>query len=84
MRERVKPFNSFPLFFSRSVDMPHYDDNFGEWDDMDDPDMQDFHDHVQRTNVETECSICGRLVMLQPHYDKCNSCMEAIERGAQY
>ena len=30
----------------------YYDDNFGHWDDMEDPDMRDFYRQVQRENVE--------------------------------
>lgn len=61
-----------------------YDDNFGHWEDMDDPDMREFYDRVQRTNVEKECKKCGRLVMLQPHYAICDSCASAMERGMDY
>jgi hypothetical protein len=52
----------------------YYDDNFGHWDDMGDPDMQDFYHHVQKTNVKKVCVCCGRTVMIQPNYDRCNSC----------
>ena len=62
----------------------NYDDNFGHWDNMDDPDMQDFYEQVQRTNVRKICSICGDEVMIQSHYDKCNSCCERIERGMDF
>ena len=62
--------------------MPIYaDDNFGVWDDMDDPDMQRFYEEVQKKSVLKKCSICGREVYLLPHYDKCDSCMDKIERG---
>lgn len=59
----------------------YYDDNFGTWDDMDDPDMQEFYHQVQRESVLKRCSICNRQVKLRPDYDKCNSCTEKIERG---
>lgn len=62
----------------------YYDDNFGGWDDMDDPDMVNFYRRVQETNVEKVCVICGDTVRIQPHYDKCNSCCEKIERGFDY
>jgi hypothetical protein len=61
--------------------MSHYDDNFGHWDDMDDPDMQDFYDHIQSTNVLKTCERCGLEVNIQPHYAYCNSCADAIESG---
>jgi hypothetical protein len=59
----------------------YYDDNFGHWDDMDDPDMVDFYHQVQRENVEKECKGCGRMVMLRPDYAICNACATKLERG---
>jgi hypothetical protein len=59
----------------------YYDDNFGVWEGMEDPDMQVFYDKIQRTNVEKECAGCGRIVKIQPHYAYCNSCADARERG---
>ena len=59
--------------------MNYYDDNFGHWNDMDDPDMRDFYFQVQQTNVEKECTRCGQIVSIQPHYAICNSCMERME-----
>jgi hypothetical protein len=61
--------------------MSYYDDNFGHWDGMDDAENRRFYRQVQAENRLTECSICGREVYLRPHYDKCNSCCEAMERG---
>lgn len=59
----------------------YYDDNFGEWHDMDDPDNRKFYEHVQKKSRLKICSICGRRVKLLPQYDKCNSCTEKLERG---
>lgn len=64
--------------------MIYHDDNFGCWNDMDDPDMVDFYHHVQRTNVEKECRGCGRMVRIQPHYAYCDSCATAMERGGEF
>jgi rRNA maturation endonuclease Nob1 len=61
--------------------MTFYDDNFGHWEDMDDPDNQDFYNHVQKTNVEKVCAGCGRTVNIQPQYGYCNSCADKLERG---
>ena len=61
--------------------MDYYDDNFGFWEDMDDPDMVDFYNQVQSESVEKTCSICGQTVMLRPSYDKCDSCCRKIEAG---
>jgi hypothetical protein len=62
----------------------YYDDNFGHWDDMDDPDMQDFYFRVQKESVVKTCKRCGRTVKLRPDYAICNSCADAIERGLDY
>jgi hypothetical protein len=62
----------------------YYDDNFGHWDDMDDPEMRDFYHKTQRTNVRKKCSRCGRMVSIQPQYDKCGPCADAIENGMDY
>ncbi len=61
--------------------MNYYDDNFGFWDDMDDPDMVRFYKQVQRESIEKECRDCGRLVRLRPDYSICNSCADRRERG---
>lgn len=59
----------------------YYDDNYGFWGDMDDPDMVRFYHEVQEASVEKICVCCGRKVKLRPDYDKCNSCADALERG---
>ena len=59
----------------------YYDDNFGHWDDMDDPDMVEFYHRTQRSNVEKVCVDCGRTVFIQPHYECCNACADIRERG---
>ena len=62
----------------------YYDDNFGEWDDMDDPDMVDFYHQVQAESVEKVCCDCGQTVMLRPDYCRCNSCADNLEHGGGY
>jgi rRNA maturation endonuclease Nob1 len=62
----------------------YYDDNFGEWKDMDDPDMQEFYDKVQKESVWKICKKCGRRVKLRPDYGICNSCADAMERGMDF
>lgn len=59
----------------------YVDDNFGHWHDTDDEETRAFYHYVQKTNVKKVCSCCGRTVMIQPHYDKCNSCADKIEKG---
>ena len=59
----------------------YYDDNFGHWDDMDDPDMKDFYRDVQRRSVVKKCVGCGRRVKILPEYDVCDSCATKREQG---
>lgn len=57
------------------------DDNYGEWHNADDPSVQRFYQDVQERSRVKRCSICGRKVRLLPHYDKCDSCCNRLERG---
>lgn len=59
----------------------YYDDNFGHWDSMDDPDMQDFYRDVQRRSVRKTCKGCGRKVKILPDYAYCDSCASKREQG---
>ena len=59
----------------------YYDDNFGNWHDMDDEENQKFYKQVQRESVWKTCRRCGKKVKLRPDYDLCNSCADALERG---
>lgn len=62
----------------------YYDDNYGHWHDMDDPDMRAFYREVQRNSVWKKCRVCGRRVKLRRDYDMCNSCADAQEKGLDY
>jgi hypothetical protein len=62
----------------------YYDDNFGVWDGMDEPEMRDFYREVQRRSVEKVCVDCGRKVRIMPQYECCDSCADRRERGMQY
>jgi hypothetical protein len=62
----------------------YVDDNYGTWDNMDDPDMVDFYHEVQRTNVRKKCEGCGRTVKIRPDYGYCNSCADRRERGGDF
>ena len=53
--------------------MNYYDDNYGNWHDMDDPEMREFYFETQRTNVRKRCEGCGRMVSIQPQYGYCNA-----------
>lgn len=59
----------------------YYDDNYGFWENMDDPDMQEFYWKTQRENVEKVCEGCGKMVKIRPEYAYCNSCADKMERG---
>jgi hypothetical protein len=64
--------------------MSYYDDNFGSWEGMDDPDMVEFYNQVQEESVEKTCTDCGRTVRLRPDYVICNTCADKRERGLAY
>jgi hypothetical protein len=57
----------------------YYDDNYGNWEDMDDPDMQDFYEKTQRQSIRKKCVDCGRWVNIKPDYECCNSCADRRE-----
>ena len=59
----------------------YYDDNFGHWEDMDDPDNREYYKYVQSASVDKECNGCGRIVRLLPKYGYCDPCADARERG---
>lgn len=59
----------------------YFDDNFGHWDGMDDPDMHDFYKQVQKESVWKKCRGCGRRVKIRPQYAYCNTCADKLERG---
>lgn len=58
-----------------------YDDNFGHYDNADDPETRDFYDRVQKESVWKKCQACGRRVKLRPDYAICNSCATKREQG---
>jgi len=62
----------------------YYDDNFGHWEDMDDPDNQEFYKEVQRKSVRKKCQGCGRMVKIMPDYAYCDSCATRREQGWDY
>ena len=59
----------------------YYDDNYGHWEGMDDPDMQEFYQETQRNSIRKKCHGCGRMVKIRRDYGYCNSCCEKLERG---
>ena len=65
-----------------------YDDNFGSWNVPDEPEeyyeMEKFYKAVKDESVWKVCSLCGEKVKLRPAYDKCNSCMEKLEKGMEW
>ena len=59
----------------------YYDDNFGHWEDMDEPDVREYYFRVQAESVEKTCKGCGNTVRLMPSYGFCNTCADKRERG---
>jgi hypothetical protein len=64
--------------------MSYYDDNFGLWEDMDDPDTREYYNYVQRISVDKECNGCGRIVRILPNYGYCDSCASMRESGIDF
>jgi len=62
----------------------YYDDNYGHWTNMDDPDKVAFYHEVQKRSVRKKCQGCGRMVKIRRDYAICNSCAEKAERGMDY
>jgi len=59
----------------------YYDDNFGCWEEMDDPDKVAFYHQVQKESRLKKCQGCGRKARLRPSYGICNRCADILERG---
>ena len=69
----------------RKTDAPLYDDNFGAYDMSDDPEEKaEFYRQVQLESELKICVLCDQEVWLRRSYDKCNSCMEKLERGMEW
>jgi hypothetical protein len=58
----------------------YYDDNFGAWEDMNDPEMVDFYHQVQKESEWKTCKQCEERVSLRRNYVICNSCADQNER----
>jgi len=63
--------------------MTKYDENFGFWEDTDDPEVAEFYNQVQSRSIEKACEGCGRKVRILPEYAYCNGCADDIERGVE-
>ena len=64
----------------------YYDDNYGVWENMDEPDgpsNREFYKQVQKDSVWKKCKSCDRKVKIRRSYSICNSCADKIERGWQ-
>jgi len=61
----------------------YYDDNFGSWHDTDEEEVREFYHNVQARSVSKVCAMCGEKVKLLPQYDKCDRCMDMMERGLE-
>lgn len=61
----------------------YYDDSFGFYEDMGDPDVLEFYFMNQRRAVQKKCADCDRIVLLLPKYDCCNDCANRREQGLE-
>lgn len=62
----------------------YYDDNFGQWEGMDEEENREFYRTVARRSVRKRCVGCKRMVRILPDYEVCNSCAEKRERGGDF
>ena len=68
--------------------MNKYYDNYGIYEE---PECEEdriekakFREFVEKDSVLKICSLCDQDVWLRKSYDKCNSCMEKLERGLEW
>jgi uncharacterized OB-fold protein len=59
----------------------YYDDNYGLWHDMDEPENREHYKRTQKESVTKKCKGCGRKVKILPGYAYCNSCATKLEQG---
>ena len=64
--------------------MPYYDDNFGEWEGMDEEENREFYRSVARRSVWKKCCDCGKRVKILPEYCRCDACCRLIVSGGGY
>ena len=57
----------------------YYDDNFGEWQNMQEEGMVEFYHQVQQESEVKVCKQCGETVRLRRQYVICNDCADANE-----
>jgi hypothetical protein len=66
----------------------YYDDNYGHWDEPqceeDAIEQQKFREQVEQDSEMKICVLCDQEVWLRRSYDKCNSCMDKLERGLEW
>jgi hypothetical protein len=66
----------------------YYDDNYGHWNEPDGEEdrieKEKFREFVKKDSVLKICSLCDQEVWLRRSYDKCNSCMDKLERGMEW
>ena len=68
--------------------MNKYYDNYGSYEEPegeeDRIEKAKFREFVEKDSVLKVCSLCDQEVWLRKSYDKCNSCMEKLERGMEW
>ena len=58
------------------------DDNYGYR--LEKEEHEEFLEYIRKDSVKKKCSMCYEEVIIRQSYDKCNSCMEKLERGEQW
>jgi hypothetical protein len=59
--------------------MGYYDDNFGEWQNMEEEGMVEFYHQVQKDSVLKKCQQCGEQVRIRRSYVICSRCADVNE-----
>jgi hypothetical protein len=66
----------------------YFDDNYGHWNEPeceeDRIEKEKFREFVKKDSEYKTCTLCDQKVWLRKAYDKCNSCMEKLERGMEW
>lgn len=62
----------------------YYDDNYGVWDNMDEPGMLEFYQDTQHKSILKECQGCGEMVKIRPEYGYCDRCATIREQGGEF
>jgi uncharacterized paraquat-inducible protein A len=59
----------------------YYDSDFGQMQDMDDPDVREWYMERQTQKTRRKCSCCDQVKLMHVEYDVCGQCADQLERG---